>query len=116
MIYYHRGRFNYGRSRQYSGNAIRQGGTRATYSGSQNIIRHSNVKKATISSGSTQAFDLVTYNPTLAGTPVAVDGSSAKALTNNYTAKGSRVDYVTISFCSDVMSPSLQLSRDYMFM
>ena len=97
MIYYQgRPRFNYGRSRQYSGNAIRQGGTRATFSGSQNIVRHANVKKATISSGSTQAFDLVTYNPTLRGTPVDADGSSAKVLTNNYTAHGSRVDYVTM--------------------
>ena len=96
MIYYHRGRFNYGRSRQIAGNAIRQGGTRATYSGSQNIIRHANVKKATITSGSTQAFDLVTYNPTLAGIPAAIDGASAKARSNNYTDKGSRVDYVTM--------------------
>ena len=96
MIYYHRGRFNYGRSRQIAGNAIRQGGTRATYSGSQNIIRHANVKKATITSGSTQAFDLVTYNPTLAGIPASIDGASAKARSNNYTDKGSRVDYVTM--------------------
>ncbi len=87
-------RFNY--SKNYAGNAIRQGGTHATYSGSQNIIRHANVKKATISSGSTQAFDLVTYNPTFAGTPSTIDGASAKARSNNYTDKGSRVDYVTM--------------------
>ena len=88
--------FNYNRSRQYSGNAIRQGGTGATYSGSQNIIRHANSTTATITSGSTQAFALVAYNPSLHGTPVASDGSSAKVLTNNYTNDGSRVDYVTM--------------------
>ena len=76
--------------------ARRQGGTGATFSGSQNIIRHANTVTATISSGSTQAFNLVTYNPTNHGTPVAADGSSAKVLTNNFTTDGSRVDYVTI--------------------
>lgn len=76
--------------------ARRQGGTGATFSGSQNIIRHANTTTATISSGSTQAFNLVTYNPTNHGTPVSTDGSSAKVLTNNFTAEGSRVDYVTM--------------------
>eukprot|EP01050_Picozoa_sp_SAG11_P021137 SAG11_NODE_3703_length_2269_cov_3.578341_1_plen_174_part_10 len=76
--------------------AFRQGGTGATYSGSQNIIRHANTVTATIGSGKTQAFNLVTYNPTNHGTPVASDGSSAKVLTNNFTDEGSRVDYVTM--------------------
>jgi hypothetical protein len=76
--------------------ARRQGGTGATFSGSQNIIRHANTTSATIASGKTQAFDLVTYNPTKHGTPVATDGSSAKVLTNNFTDDGSRVDYVTM--------------------
>ena len=76
--------------------ARRQGGTGATFSGSQNIIRHANTTTATIGSGKTQAFNLVTYNPTNHGTPVATDGSSAKVLTNNFTAEGSRVDYVTM--------------------
>jgi len=90
------GRFNYNRSRSFAGNAIRQGGTGATYSGSQNIIRHANTTTATIGSGKTQAFGLVMYNPTNHGTPVDSDGSSAKVLTNNYTTDGSRVDYVTM--------------------
>lgn len=76
--------------------ARRQGGTGATFSGSQNIIRHSNTVTATIGSGKTQAFNLVTYNPTNHGTPVDLDGSSAKVLTNNFTDDGSRVDYVTV--------------------
>ena len=76
--------------------AFRQGGTGATYSGSQNIIRHAFTKTATIQSGHTQAFDLVTFNPTNHGTPIASDGSSTKVLPNNYTALGSRVDYVTM--------------------
>jgi len=76
--------------------ARRQGGTGATFSGSQNIIRHANTVTATIGSGKTQAFNLVTYNPTNHGTPVASDGSSAKVLTNNFTDDGSRVDYVTM--------------------
>ena len=83
----------YGRSRSL---ARRQGGTGATFSGSQNIIRHANTVTATIGSGKTQAFNLVTYNPTNHGTPVASDGSSAKVLTNNFTDDGSRVDYVTM--------------------
>ena len=90
------GHFNYGHASKYAGNAIRQGGTGATFSGSQNIVRHSNTTTATIGSGKTQAFNLVMYNPTLRGTPVDSDGSSAKVLTNNYTADGSRVDYITM--------------------
>jgi hypothetical protein len=88
-------RFSSRRRRSY-GNQRRQGGTGATFSGPQNIIRHANTKNATIQSGYTQAFDLVTYNPTNHGTPIASDGSSAKVLTNNFTADGSRVDYVTM--------------------
>ena len=76
--------------------ARRQGGTGATFSGTQNIIRHANTQTATIGSGKTQAFALVAYNPTFHGTPVAADGSSAKVLTNNFTDDGSRVDYVTM--------------------
>ena len=85
-----------GMRRRAYGNQRRQGGTGATFSGSQNIIRHANTQSATIGSGKTQAFNLVTYNPTNHGTPVATDGSSAKVLTNNFTAEGSRVDYVTM--------------------
>ena len=74
----------------------RQGGTGATFSGSQNIIRHALTQTATIGSGKTQAFNLVTYNPTNHGTPVSTPGSSAKVLTNAFSAEGSRVDYVTV--------------------
>jgi len=96
LIYYlGKPKFKYG-VKKHAGNAIRQGGTGATYSGSQNIIRHANTVTATIGSGKTQAFNLVTYNPTNHGTPVTSDGSSAKVLTNNFTDDGSRVDYVTM--------------------
>lgn len=88
-------RFTSRRRRSY-GNQRRQGGTGATFSGPQNIIRHANTTTATIGSGKTQAFNLVAYNPTFHGTPVASDGSSAKVLTNNFTNDGSRVDYVTM--------------------
>ena len=88
--YYYQGMKRFGSNQQ------RQGGTGATFSGSQNIIRHANIVKTTIGSGKTQAFNLVTYNPTNHGTPVASDGASTKVLTNNYTDKGSRVDYVTM--------------------
>jgi len=74
----------------------RQGGTGAAFSGSQNIIRHADTQTATIGSGKTQAFKLVAYNPSSHGTPVSTPGSSAKVLTHNYTAEGSRVDYVTV--------------------
>ena len=73
----------------------RQGGTGASFSGSQNIIRHANTITGTIQTGYSQALPLVIYNPSKHGTPVETSGSSAKVLTNNYTADGSRVDYVT---------------------
>ena len=90
------GRFNYGNSRRITNTPMRQGGTGATFSGSQSLIRHANTVTATIGSGKTQAFALVAYNPTFHGTPVSTPGASAKVLTNNFTAEGSRVDYVTI--------------------
>ena len=88
-------RFTSRRRRSY-GNQRRQGGTGATFSGSQNIIRHSNSTTATIASGKTQVFNLVAYNNEFHGTPVASAGSSALVLTNNFTDRGSRVDYVTM--------------------
>ena len=88
-------RFQSRRRRSY-GNQRRQGGTGATFSGVQNIIRHANTTSATIGSGKTQVFNLVAYNEALHGTPVASAGSSALVLTNNFTARGSRVDYVTM--------------------
>ena len=75
--------------------ARRQGGTGASFSGSQNIIRHANTITGTIQTGYSKALPLVIYNPTKHGTPVDSSGSSAKVLTNNYTDDGSRVDYVT---------------------
>ena len=90
------GRFNYGNSRRITNTPMRQGGTGATFSGSQSLIRHANTVTATIGSGKTQAFALVAYNPTFHGTPVSTPGASAKVLTNNFTAEGSSVDYVTI--------------------
>ena len=76
--------------------AFRQGGTGATYSGSQSIIRHSTVVTGTLPDGETTALPLVCYNPTRAGTPYAVDGSSAKVRLTNFCDLGSRVDYVTV--------------------
>jgi len=70
--------------------------TGATFSGMQDIIRHANSTTATIQTGYTQCFDLVCFNPTLHGTPVPSDGSSAKVLTNNFTADGSRVNNIAI--------------------
>ena len=49
------------RGNKFSGNARRQGGTGATFSGSQNIIRHAVSTTHTIQTGYTQAFNLVTY-------------------------------------------------------
>ena len=43
--------------------------TGATFSGMQDIIRHSNEIEATIQTGYTQCFNLVCYNPTNHGTP-----------------------------------------------
>jgi len=76
----------------------RQSGARtgASFSGMQDIIRHSNELEATIGTGKTQCFNLVCYNPTLHGTPVALDGSTAKVLTNNFTDLGSRVNNIAI--------------------
>lgn len=71
--------------------------TGATFSGMQDIIRHSNELTATIQTGYTQCFNLVCYNPTNHGTPVALDGSSAKVLTNNFTDEGSRVNRIAIN-------------------
>jgi len=88
-------RFKYGNKRSMGALARRQGGTGATFSGSQNIIRHAVSTTGTIQTGFSKALPLVIYNPTNHGTPVATPGSSAKVLTNNYTDTGSRVDYVT---------------------
>ena len=85
----------YGRKRWSRTLASRQGGTGASFSGSQNIIRHASYQTGTIQTGYAQALPLVIYNPTKHGTPVDTPGSSAKVLSNNYTADGSRVDYVT---------------------
>ena len=70
--------------------------TGATFSGMQDIIRHSNNLTGTLATGYTQCFNLVCYNPTFHGTPVALDGSSAKVLTNNFTDLGSRVNNIAI--------------------
>jgi len=70
--------------------------TGASFSGMQDIIRHSNSVTATIQTGYTQCFNLVCYNPTLHGTPLALDGSTAKVLTNNFTDLGSRVNNIAI--------------------
>ena len=89
----YRGRFR----RRNSRNLVhRQGGTGATFSGSQDIIRHAASTTGTIQTGYSKALPLVIYNPTKHGTPVSSAGSSAKVLSNNYTTDGSRVDYVTI--------------------
>ena len=70
--------------------------TGASFSGMQDIIRHSNELEATIQTGHTQCFNLVCYNPTLHGTPLALDGSTAKVLTNNFTDLGSRVNNIAV--------------------
>ena len=87
----------YGR-RQFNRTRRRQTGsyTGASFSGMQDIIRHSNQVTATIQTDYAQCFNLVCYNPTLHGTPVALDGSSAKVLTNNFTDEGSRVNNIAI--------------------
>lgn len=77
--------------------ARRQGGTGATFSGSVGLIRHSFSQNATIGSVKAQCFILGAYNPTLYGTPLALDGSSTKVLSNNYLEEGSRFDYVNIN-------------------
>ena len=60
--------------------------TGASFSGMQDIIRHSTELEATIQTGYTQCFNLVCYNPTFHGTPVSLDGSSAKVLTQELTS------------------------------
>ena len=62
----------------------------------QDLIRHSTSLTATIQTGYTQCFNLVCFNPTLHGTPVPSDGSSAKVLTNSFTADGSRVNNIAV--------------------
>jgi len=84
------------RRRTYGSLARRQGGTGATFSGSQNIIRHAKSVTGTIQTGYAKNEALVVFNPTNHGTPVATPGSSSKVLTNSYTDTGSRVDYVTV--------------------
>ena len=99
MSYYSRNRsmrYNRPRRRLTGSLAHRQGGTGATFSGTQNIIRHSHSRGFTLESGKAVCYPLVAYNPTKHGTPVALDGSSTKVLTNDYTTDGSRVDYVTV--------------------
>ena len=88
----------YRRSRSRRSFRPRQTGARtgASFSGMQDIIRHSTSTTATIQTGYTQCFPLVCYNPTLYGTPLALDGSSAKVLPNNFTALGSRVNNIAI--------------------
>lgn len=93
---YRRRSSRFRRTRSYGSLSRRQGGTGATFSGNQEIIRHANSLNATLQTGYTQCFNLVCYNPTLHGTPVASDGASAKVLTNNFCDEGSRVDYVTV--------------------
>ena len=85
------------RRRSQSTLARRQGGTGATFSGSVGLIRHSFSQNATIGSVKAQCFILGAYNPTLYGTPLALDGSSTKVLSNNYLEEGSRFDYVNIN-------------------
>jgi hypothetical protein len=88
----------YRRSRSRRPMRRRQTGsyTGASFSGMQDIIRHAVGVSATIQTGYTQCFNLVCYNPTLRGTPVALDGSTAKVLTNNFTDLGSRVNNIAI--------------------
>jgi hypothetical protein len=88
----------YRRSRSRQSFRPRQTGARtgASFSGMQDIIRHSNSVTATIQTGYTQCFNLVCYNPTFHGTPLALDGSTAKVLTNNFTDLGSRVNNIAI--------------------
>ena len=98
MPYGYRSRFHSRRFGTSSRNnlAFRQGGTGATYSGSQDIIRHSATTSGTLEEDEATCFPLVVYNPTKAGTAYPVEGSSAKTRLNNYCDEGSRVDYVTV--------------------
>lgn len=88
-----RGRRRYRRSRSL---ISRQGGTGATYSGAQDIIRHATSAVGTLATGQTTAVPLVIYNPTRATTPFQVEGSSSKVRYTNFCDLGSRVDYVTV--------------------
>ena len=93
---YRNRRSSRGRGRLTGSLARRQGGTGATFSGTQNIIRHSHSRGFTLESGKAVCYPLVAYNPSKHGTPAVLDGSSTKVLTNDYTTDGSRVDYVTV--------------------
>ena len=77
------------------GTVKQQGGTRATYSGMLDIIRHSNTVTGELDNQKMKVLPLVVYNPTNHGTPVDSDGSSAKVLTNNFTDEGSRVNHLS---------------------
>ena len=77
------------------GTVKQQGGTRATYSGMLDIIRHANTITGELDHGKMKVLPLVVYNPTNHGTPVDSDGSSAKVLTNNFTDEGSRVNHLS---------------------
>ena len=98
MSYYSRNRSGRFRRRNSRNLVNRQGGTGATFSGAQDIIRHAVTTTGTIQTRYSKALPLVIFNDdvTKRGTPVDSAGSSAKVLTNNYTAHGSRVDYVTV--------------------
>ena len=71
--------------------------TGASFSGMQDIIRHATSNSFTLQTGYTQCFPLVCYNPTLHGTPLALDGSSAKVLSNNFCDEGSRVNNIAVN-------------------
>jgi len=77
------------------GTVRQQGGTRATYSGNQDIIRRANTVKGELDNQKMKVLELVVYNPTSHGIPVDSDGSSAKVLVNNYTDEGSRVNHLS---------------------
>lgn len=89
----YRGRRRYRRSNSL---ISRQGGTGASFSGAQDIIRHSTSATGTLETGQTTAVPLVCYNPTRATTPFAVPGSSSKVRYTNFCDEGSRVDYITV--------------------
>lgn len=97
MPYGYRSRFH-SRSFGHTSGALarRQGGTGATYSGSQDLIRHAVVQNGSLDEGKMVTLPIICYNPTKAGTPISTDGSSAKTRLTSFTDLGSRVDYVTI--------------------
>jgi len=97
MPYGYRSRFRSRRFGHTSGAlARRQGGTGATYSGSQDLIRHAYAQSGTLETGKVISLPLVCYNPTRAGTPYQQDGASAKSRLTPFCDEGSRVDYVTV--------------------